>query len=401
METANAWPMVPLGEVLTKSEEQVEIRPDREYLQVTVRLWGGGVVLRNEVSGTKIAAKKRHVVRPQQFLLSRIDARNGAFGLVPESLDGAVVSNDFPAFNINKKLLEPRFLEWLSKTKKFADLCRVASEGTTNRVRLQVNRFLVTEIPLPPLEEQRRIVARIEELAAKVEAARALRQQATEGADQLVLSESNKVFSNLAKEYEVRSLGGFNPHVTSGPRGWRSRYAETGLRFYRAQDIGPNGDIQNKSKALVRPPEAGESVPKRAFLRVGDLMLVITGATVGRCAVFSSTCEPGYINQHVALCRLPQEVIAPHFVLWSLRSPSGQEQLLGQRYGQGKPGLNLTNIRMLKVPFPPVEEQRRIVAYLDALQAKVEAVKQHQAATGAALDALLPSILDRAFKGEL
>ena len=55
----------------------------------------------------------------------------------------------------------------------------------------------------------------------------------------------------------------------------------------------------------------------------------------------------------------------------------------------------------MPIALPPLAEQRRIVAYMDALQTKVEAVKQHQAATGAALDALLPSILDRAFKGEL
>lgn len=93
------YPLVPLGDVLTKSEEWIELQPDRLYRQVTVRLWGQGVVQCNEVSGAEIAATKRLVARPQQFILSRIDARNGAFGIVPDSLDGAVVSNDFPTFN--------------------------------------------------------------------------------------------------------------------------------------------------------------------------------------------------------------------------------------------------------------------------------------------------------------
>jgi type I restriction enzyme S subunit len=108
--------------------------------------------------------------------------------LVPESLDGAVVSNDFPSFNIDRQRLAPRFLEWMSKTQAFVALCRAASEGTTNRVRLQVDRFMAPGIPLPPLEEQRRIVARIDELAARVEAARALRQQAAEELQNLVMS---------------------------------------------------------------------------------------------------------------------------------------------------------------------------------------------------------------------
>lgn len=73
----------------------------------------------------------------------------------------------------------------------------------------------------------------------------------------------------------------------------------------------------------------------------------------------------------------------------------------GQRYGQGKPGLNLTNIRMLSLPFPSLAEQRRVVAELDALQAEVDALKRLQFETAAELDALLPAILDKAFKGEL
>jgi type I restriction enzyme S subunit len=79
----------------------------------------------------------------------------------------------------------------------------------------------------------------------------------------------------------------------------------------------------------------------------------------------------------------------------------GQAQLLGQRYGQGKPGLNLTNIRALSLPIPPLPEQRRLVAELDAWQAEVDSLKRLQAETAADLEALLPAVLDRAFKGEL
>jgi len=87
--------------------------------------------------------------------------------------------------------------------------------------------------------------------------------------------------------------------------------------------------------------------------------------------------------------------------VWGLRGPGGQAQLLGQRYGQGKPGLNLSNIRALALPFPPLPEQRRTVAYLEDLQKQTDALKTLQAETSAELDALMPSILDKAFRGEL
>ncbi|MDO9028433.1 MAG: restriction endonuclease subunit S, partial [Candidatus Roizmanbacteria bacterium] len=172
------WPKVLLGKVLTKSDNWIDIDPNKTYKQVTVRLWGQGVILRNEVKGAGISASRRLAVSPKQFIVSRIDARNGAFGLIPESLNGAVVTNDFPVFKLNTKVIMPEYLEWMSKTKDFVQLCKIASEGTTNRVRLKEYHFLQSEIPLPPLSEQQRIVARIEELAGKIGEARGLRQKA-------------------------------------------------------------------------------------------------------------------------------------------------------------------------------------------------------------------------------
>ena len=194
-----SWPMVTLGEVLRKSEELVQIDLNTTYREVTIKLWGKGVVLRRKASGSEIAAPRRSVVRAGQFILSRIDARNGAFGIVPPALDGAVVSNDFPSFKLNTQRIIPEYLGWLSRCAHFVDLCKAASEGTTNRVRLKEEKFLATTIALPPLAEQQRIVARIEELAAKIEEARGLRRQAEEEAEALLMSESAHIVSGNVK----------------------------------------------------------------------------------------------------------------------------------------------------------------------------------------------------------
>lgn len=270
--------------------------------------------------------------------------------------------------------------------------------GTAN-VSLKERDIAEVEIPLPPLAEQRRIVARIEELAAQTQEARALRQQASGEAEALLYAQAGKIFWRLERTFPARELGSFSPHITSGPRNWAKHYEASGPRFYRAQDIGPHGSVLNDSKVFISPPASDQG--RSAMLQSGDLMLVITGATVGRVCLYREGLEPGFVSQHVAICRLPVEDAVPEFALWGLRSPDGQAQLLGQRYGQGKPGLNLSNIRALRLPFPPLAEQRRIVAELDTLQAEVDALKHHQADTAAELDALLPAILDRAFRGEL
>jgi type I restriction enzyme S subunit len=406
--TTSIWPLVPLGEVLTRSEERVDIRPDREYLQVTVRLWGGGVVLRNEVSGAKIAAKKRYVVRSQQFLLSRIDARNGAFGLVPESLDGAVVSNDFPSFNINKQMLEPPFLEWMSKTKGFVDLCRAASEGTTNRVRLQVDRFLVTEIPLPPLDEQRRIVARIEELAALIEEGRGLRVKAREEAEALLASAIRQVFgvpeelpdhwrwvtvSDVGhKERDTVQTGPFGAQLSS------SEFTHEGVPVLAIGNVRW-GYLDTHDLKYVSEAKADQL--SRYRVQPGDILVARMG-TVGRSCVVPDSARNWLISYHLIRIAVDRSVCDPQFVFYALRgSPSVLEAIEEKTRGSTRAGVNSTILRQLRFPLPHLDEQLHVVAYLDDLQAQVDELTALQEVTQAELDALLPSVLDRAFRGEL
>src|SRR5688572_17939181 len=127
-----AWQPTPLGEVLSRSDEIAAIRPDESYKEITVKLWGKGVVLRGIASGANFNGSRRFLARKGQLILSRIDARNGAIGIVPESLDGSVVSTDFPLFRIDTNRVLPGYFDWLTKTKPFVELCQKASEGTTN-----------------------------------------------------------------------------------------------------------------------------------------------------------------------------------------------------------------------------------------------------------------------------
>jgi type I restriction enzyme, S subunit len=391
------WPMVPLGEVLERSNERIAIQPDQRYKEVTVRLWGKGVVLRREVSGAEIGASNKVVVRENQFIISRIDARNGASGLVPQELDCAVVSADFPAFSPRQDRLYPPFLGWVSKTASFITLCRRASEGTTNRVRLKEDRFLAMKIPLPELPAQHRIVARIDMLAAKADEASRLRAQADHARDMLAVGHALKVFQQLAETHVVHTFAECGPHVTSGPRNWGSLRADSGDRFYRAQDLLQSGRLAASGKVFIEAP--GTSQGDGARLRHGDLMIVITGATVGRVAHYSAGYEPGYVSQHVAICRLDPAIVAPEFALKGLLSPYGQEQLLGQRYGQGKPGLNLTNIRNLRLPMPPLPIQRRVVDYLARVEEQIDQLRLQAQESRNHLEAILPAVLSGAFNG--
>ena len=164
------WPSVPLGELLWPNTDRVQLDPDQTYAQVTARLWGKGLALRGRVKGSEIAAAQQNRVSTNQFVISKIDARHGAFGIVPAELDGAVVSNDFPAFNVDPDKALPEFVAWVARTGWFIAICKSASEGSTNRVRLKESRFLAQAIPLPTTTEQQAIVNRLDQAAAAIAA---------------------------------------------------------------------------------------------------------------------------------------------------------------------------------------------------------------------------------------
>ncbi len=387
--------MVPLGEVLTRSKEQIEIDPHEQYKQVTIKLWGQGVVLRDEVAGSQISGGKRFVVRPRQFILSRIDARNGAFGLVPDYLDGAVVSNDFPAFTPDASHVLPSFLGWMSKTRGFVDLCRAASEGTTNRVRLKEHLFMATKIVLPPLPEQQRIVARIEDLATRIEEARGLRRQTVTESEALWRSSLNSAFDLRAQptvplETACEAVVD-NLHSTPV-------YDGDAFACIRSQDIG--WGTLNYTTALRTSEAEFTKRTRRGEPRVGDIVYVREG-DVGRCAIVDGS-QRFSLGQRVMVFRPDQRLVTSRYLMYQLRSPSVlDEQVLVGKTGTTSHHVNIKHLKQVRILMPSLDEQYEIEAYLNGLENKYESLKQLQLETAAELDAMLPSVLDRAFKDEL
>ena len=107
------------------------------------------------------------------------------------------------------------------------------------------------------------------------------------------------------------------------------------------------------------------------------------------------------MNQAVAVITPNSESVVPEFLVRFLLSPSAQDIIHGGKVETARPNISLGDLREIELPPAPLPEQRRTVDYLNGLQAKVDELKRLQAETQAELDALLPSILDRAFKGEL
>jgi type I restriction enzyme, S subunit len=132
-----------------------------------------------------------------------------------------------------------------------------------------------------------------------------------------------------------------------------------------------------------------------------DIILVREGGGTGKAAIVE-VGQRFSLGQRVMMLRPDMKKTIPRFFLYQILSPTVYEdQILPLCKGSASPHLNIGTLRKFRLILPPLPEQRRIVAYLDGLQARVDAVKRLQAESAAELDALLPAVLDRAFKGEL
>ncbi|MBQ3944923.1 MAG: restriction endonuclease subunit S, partial [Alphaproteobacteria bacterium] len=171
------YPLVSIGQIIKKSIKPIKVEDNASYKQITLKTNGGGAVLRNVKQGKNIGTKKQYIVSVGQFIMSKIDARNGAFGVVGQGLDGAIVTADFPVFDVDKERVLPEYLALISSTASFVLFAQSCSRGTTNRQRIDVNLFLSQKIPLPTLEEQQTLVSSYKN---KIEQSERLEGQATQ-----------------------------------------------------------------------------------------------------------------------------------------------------------------------------------------------------------------------------
>jgi len=375
---------------MTQRKGFIEIDDTQTYKRCRVQLHAKGVELRDIVTGSEVKTKRQQVCRSGEFLVAEIDAKVGGFGMVSEALEKAIVSSHYFLFAVDEAVLERRFLDYFIRTPAFRE--QVTAQGSTNYAAIRPADVLGYTMPLPPLPEQRRIVARIDELAAKIEEAKGLRREAVAGADTLLASASEQAFQ-LRPEWSVAEVNsfcdapqyGFTASATTDP---------IGPKMLRITDIQA-GRVDWSGVPFCVCPD-----PQNYLLRENDLVFARTGGTTGKSFVIRN-CPEAVFASYLIRLRV-RHTVSVAYLYHYFQTPSYWSQITDSKEGTGQPNMNGSKLSNLKVPIPPsLAEQERIVAYLDGLQAKVDALKALQGETAAELSALLPSVLDRAFSGRL
>lgn len=392
-----ALPKVALREAAEPVSRPVAPSPGETYRQLGVSLWGKGAYEREPVDGG--LTKYQQLFRAEQgdIVVNKIWARNGSVGVVDDALAGCHGSGEFPMFAPIQGRLDPRWMHWVTKTKDFWAQCDQKSQGTSGQNRIKPERFLEVEIPLPPLNEQQRIVARIEELAAKVEEARGLRNASTDEAEAFTRSATDGAYKRLVATVGLSRLQDACTSITDGDH-LTPAFSEAGVKFIFVGNVSTGRLHFDRVKFVT--PDYFKALSATRVPRRGDVLYSAVGATLGVPAVVE--CDEDFCFQrHVAILKPDRERASPRFLWHMLRSRTVFDKAWASTTGSAQPTIPLRAIRELPLPLPQLDEQHRIVAELDALQAKVNAVKALQTETAAELDAMLPAILDKAFKGEL
>lgn len=392
--------LMPIGQFLTRNRNLVNIRDDETYQRVTVRAKNKGVCLRDTEIGKKIGTKKQYKVSKGQFIISKIDARNGAMGLIPDDLDGAIVTNDFPTFVVDNNRINSQFLLLLTTTKTFIKFAQSCSSGTTNRQRINIEQFLNIKIPLPSLKEQDRIVANYN---TKTQLAKQQEKQAKNleinienylfevlGIEKLVEKENKKGlqivhlknldrWDILAKDlrtlnglstskYELKKLG----DAFSFPsKSWKKKeYKEEHFKYIELGAIDTNFGITKVKNIEVK------KAPSRATQQVntGDLIIGTTRPYLKRFAIVEKQFEGNICSSGFSVIE-PNSNYNLNYLKEFLMSFYGIEQLKNRMTGGTYPAITNSELKEILIPFPNPTIQNKIGTHIANLKQQIQYLK--------------------------
>ena len=274
-----------------------------------------------------------------------------------------------------------------------SELISKGKGGTQKNISQTVLNSL--DVIVPPLPEQERLVAQIEELFSQLDAGvETLKKTKAHLAvyRQAVLKEA---FAGLTEKKPIREMSSL---VTSGSRGWAQYYADCGARFIRITDLTRDGiQLKNDSIQYVALPDKAEG--KRSRLLGGDVLVSIT-ADLGSIALIPENIDEAYINQHIAMVRF-NNPLQGEFMAWYLHSDLGQKDLLKNKRGGGKLGLGLDDIRNTPVPVVSDEAAQQTVAFIDDRLSICDSIEKTVSIAMQQAQAMRQSILKQAIEGRL
>lgn len=340
------WPVVELGEVIKLNFGERITKKESQGTKYPV-YGGGGESFRtdefNRDSEYVIArfAMSENCVRYVDGKFWMMDS-GGTFSIKPDYIDK--VDKDY----VGKILLNQQ------------DEVYACARGGAQK-NLNNEHFYQIKIPLPPIEIQREIVAELDGYQKIIDAAQTIVQ-------------TYKPTIKMNPDWETKTVAEISERVTKGttPTTAGFQYKDNGVNFVKVESITDTGEFIPSRFAHV--DDGCHQAFKRSQLKAGDVLFSIAGA-LGRVAQVDSSILPANTNQALSIITPTQDIL-PSYLAHVLKSDLIARTLDGLKVGVAQSNLSLAQVSNFKIPLPPIETQREIVAELEAEQQLINANKK-------------------------
>lgn len=301
--------------------------------------------------------------------------------------DGNAVG-DFFVYRVQKNATE-KYVKWLFLSNGFTEIANSSTDGA-KMPRVSSDFIRNLEYYLPPLCEQTAIAAYLDEQTTKIDALIAEKQTQVENLRAYRTSLITEIVTrglnpdaplrhsgidwlgDIPQHWEMSALKYLTSKIGSGitPRGGSEVYLDKGVLFIRSQNVYPDGLHLDDPKYIS---ESIDESMSNTRVYTGDILLNITGASIGRCCVYTMT-ESANVNQHVCIIRPLCNLIKNQFLSYILNSKIGQDQIALFQTGGNREGLNFEQLKNFAIPLPPRSEQQAIAEFLDDKTEKIDAL---------------------------
>lgn len=338
-------------------------------------------------------------VLPGDCLISRLPDPVGRACHIPETGDKMITAVDCSIVRADPKKLDRDYFIFYSQSRQYLKDVDALCSGTTRR-RISRKNLGATKIPLPPLEEQKQIVAVLEAAFEGLTRARTHIETNLQNARELFASNVNNLFQAAKTENPSQPIGELAPTITKGssPKWQGVDYVdEPGVLFVTSENVGTNQLLFAKTKYV---DEVFNTKDKKSILARGDVLTNIVGASIGRTAVFERD-DIANINQAVCLIRCNPALLSNYYLCYLLNSPFFKEKLHEAEVDNARANLSLTFFRNFAIPLPSLTDQQNLVAKIDNLRTETDQLEAAYKTKLQDLDDLRQSLLQKAFAGEL
>lgn len=414
------WKKVKLGSLLTESKIVSENPNPDKRIRVKLNVLG---VEKRPITKDKKGATKYYIRKTGQFVYGKQNLYKGAFGIIPDELDGFESSLDIPAFDIDETCY-PEWIFYFFKKGNFYLKLESLAKGVGSK-RIHPKQIFELDIFLPPKDEQRKLLDEIEraeknnqelvkeivfqeknlyklrqailqdgirgeltkewrknntsiETASellkkiKIEKEKLIKEKKIKKEKALLPIEEEEIPFEIPESWEYTRLGEIAEFISSGSRSWAKYYSNKGAKFIRMGNLSKNSlEMRLDNIQFINPPTRGEGT--RSRLQKNDYLISITG-DVGMLGKVPDNFGEAYINQHTALVRI-LSILRNGFIDVTLLSPFSAEQFNAPQRGI-KNSFRLSDLKELVLTLPPLEEQKAIVEKVNQLLANYNTLKQ-------------------------